>query len=611
MISTSGTGLKGHDEFNLAFTTILLRPPRTEAELDNLMKRLQEADEFMTTLGMSGGVQQMRILAAQLASNSLDALRRWVNDPQIYNFFQRVSQSAALDPAASKFTLKLVAYAVAMYERKPLDKGIPGATRKAMEKLLARDAPDVAAQVAKNKSVIIDNTLYDQAKDVAAELLPDEDLGETGLLLTKEQKTRAKAADGIRFASYQTLMKRLNTNIQNAVMRICGGKHLPVAEVAAQLRQIGLPVLFNDSVPAAMNSAFDLFTLQGDMALDKPIPEVGKRVELNAEWTPERALDAGFGWYFKVYHPQLEHRDEEGETPYYTKDYIASRKQHKSDVIYRLIADIPRLQKKWRSGIHVAGILQEKDLTEKHLLNVMLEVVYQVACRSGHRVGNTGGEETFGLTVWKASHVTINNPRFDRETKKVLTGAVAVQYPGKDNQPQHHYIPMAGPTHASSTSGSYPYVGKSASTIALLKTIADKNGEDFLWVVRAGEGKGRRITAQVLNKHLKEISGEQDYTLHKFRHAKGTGIALRLLEAWPYNREKNSHDYFDPKLVEKEFQDAMLAVGKELGHFNKGVVTWRTAVINYVDPGTSRKFFDLAGVRIPEVIAAEIRKASA
>ena len=132
MISTSGTGLKGHDEFNLAFTTILLRPPRTEAELDNLMKRLQEADEFMTTLGMSGGMQQMRILAAQLASNSLDALRRWVNDPQIYNFFQRVSQSAALDPAASKFTLKLVAYAVAMYERKPLDKGIPGATRKAM-----------------------------------------------------------------------------------------------------------------------------------------------------------------------------------------------------------------------------------------------------------------------------------------------------------------------------------------------------------------------------------------------------------------------------------------------------------------------------------------------
>ena len=360
-----------------------------------------------------------------------------------------------------------------------------------------------------------------------------------------------------------------------------------------------------------MNSAFDLFTLQGDMALDKPIPEVGKRVELNVEWTPERALDAGFGWYFKVYHPQLEHRDEEGETPYYTKDYIASRKQHKSDVIYRLIADIPRLQKKWRSGIHVAGILQEKDLTEKHLLNVMLEVVYQVACRSGHRVGNTGGEETFGLTVWKASHVTINNPRFDRETKKMLTGAVEVQYPGKDNQPQHHYIPMAGPTHASSTSGSYPYVGKSASTIALLKTIADKNGEDFLWVVRAGEGKGRRITAQVLNKHLKEISGEQDYTLHKFRHAKGTGIALRLLEAWPYNREKNSHDYFDPKLVEKEFQDAMLAVGKELGHFNKGVVTWRTAVINYVDPGTSRKFFDLAGVRIPEVIAAEIRKASA
>ena len=101
MISTSGTGLKGHDEFNLAFTTILLRPPRTEAELDNLMKRLQEADEFMTTLGMSGGVQQMRILAAQLASNSLDALRRWVNDPAARQAAIRSSKKALTSPSRS------------------------------------------------------------------------------------------------------------------------------------------------------------------------------------------------------------------------------------------------------------------------------------------------------------------------------------------------------------------------------------------------------------------------------------------------------------------------------------------------------------------------------
>jgi hypothetical protein len=49
----------------------------------------------------------------------------------------------------------------------------------------------------------------------------------------------------------------------------------------------------------------------------------------------------------------------------------------------------------------------------------------------------------------------------------------------------------------------------------------------------------------------------------------------------------------------------MLEVGKLLGHFNGGEVTWRTAVINYVDPEVAIDFLYDAGVN-PQVELAGV-----
>lgn len=214
----------------------------------------------MTTLGMSGGMQQMRILAAQLASNSLDALRRWVNDPQIYNFFQRVSQSSNPRPGGRQVHPEAGCVCGGNVRTQASGQGDSGAQHakpwKSYWPVTHRTWPLMWLRTSRSlltirctikRRMLLLNCCRTK---IWAGNWPAADQG--------SKRRGPRQLDGIRFASYQTLMKRLNTNIQNAVMRICGGKHLPVAEVAAQLRQIGLPVLFNDSVPAAMNSAFDL-----------------------------------------------------------------------------------------------------------------------------------------------------------------------------------------------------------------------------------------------------------------------------------------------------------------------------------------------------------------
>ena len=116
---------------------------------------------------------------------------------------------------------------------------------------------------------------------------------------------------------------------------------------------------------------------------------------------------------------------------------------------------------------------------------------------------------------------------------------------------------------------------------------------------------GKPISHTDLVSHMREIFGDDEVSPHKFRHARGTALALRLREkTWPFAGKQLGLDYSKAEVV-SYFQKTMLEVGALLGHFNGGEVTWRTAVINYVDPEVAIDFLYDAGVN-PQVELAGV-----
>lgn len=571
--------MESFDSLKLVLASLVLCADNGKALPDSYMQHVENSKAYLLKRN------QWSTLGVDLQRN-LPALYRVGQGRNAYTDFvsRRKPFFASLfdDTTISKTDIALVKNMQTFFA---LSEGNRETVRKKLENFATKDEA-LGGIVAGTKSIIVDTDLYSECQEIAAELLPGVDLSPTGLILTREHQTAAKAANEPRYNTYRIRFKELKRNVDDAVTSLCRGSSLPVSELAAGLDRLHLPVLFNRSVPVEVNAAFKMFTLGSKLELEGQMPGVGKDVELNPNWTP----DNNVGWYMRAIHDKLAHRDSEGTTPYYTKDFKKQRAAKKRDIIFSLIDAIPSLMPRWRDD------MRKKPLSEEHLMACMLEIVYQVACRSGHRIGNTGGEDTYGLTVWMKKHVKAVGTKLDPATRALSPGYVEVKYPGKDNQPQHHLLPMQPLSH----------MAQAARAAGMLYRFLEDE-DDFLWVVREGARAGARITADRLNGYLKEISGNSDFTLHKFRHAKGTGIALDALSRWEYNLEKYPGASFPQLEVERAFQAEMLAVGMALGHYNKGEVTWRTAVVNYVEPTVSRQFFDLAGVRLPTAVEAALR----
>ena len=336
-------------------------------------------------------------------------------------------------------------------------------------------------------------------------------------------------------------------------------------------------ITFNPDWPFlySFDSIYTKFNERLDFKLSQLADKRDYRFEVNPDYQPGDS-----SWYFRFVHDKLDHSDSENKTPFYTEKSRNDRATAKRDAIYTLIEMLPELQKKWRKDLG-------SDDEETHLKALMLDVLFWSSCRSGHGDGNTGGQTTYGLSVWRRKHVHIK-PNFN--DKPTLFPAVDVIYQGKDNQPQHHVFKMNGTPVATLLAMQY------------WNTRKDKNGlrkgDDYFWVVPS---TGVHITAQKLQTYLRKLTGVSEITLHKFRHARGTRLALKALESFNLTSDNSSISE-----IEKGFQHEMLAVGKALGHYNKGEVTWRTAVVNYVDPLVSKAFFTKAGISPPPVVQAEL-----
>lgn len=210
-----------------------------------------------------------------------------------------------------------------------------------------------------------------------------------------------------------------------------------------------------------------------------------------------------------------------------------------------------------------------KSLDEKtQTMAAMVETIYEVQARIGGDSTNKDNEERFGMSTLQLKHIKI-----DRE-------GVHFDYPGKKGTRQTHLL-------KSNTT-----VGK--QVIAIIKDrIKNKRPEDFVFTYR-----GHRLQAQAINAYLKSIGIK--VTIHKFRHLKGTKMALDILDSSPFKKSDHPSQASVERWVKEEFKSIGEALHHRAGVGDKEKVVSSTAINAYVDPNVLKGFFTDLGLRVPK-----------
>ena len=505
--------------------------------------------DAVTAMGTRRGLTYVKSLASDLTTLAKTAQQTTQLTPELLKLLARLPKAVSGDAKA------LAA----------LQKGLAGKSVVVTEQ---------AAQMARYKD---QKTDFARLKEIIAYATDDSPRPLWEVELKKIASEHGKAV----VDEYRALVSKLNKSGQEAVAKYVaasGKKTVNVEELRQGVAKYGvywlkIPTNFVGRVDARNT----LYTVNGRALGVQPTGIA----TMNTDWHP----DSDDTYVFSVFSENTGKQN-----LYYTKDYQNRARTKKFGIVDKMIDLLPAAKKRWRSNMGFAS--------REQLLNVALELLYTVACRPGAGDGSTSfkgaakltGEEvtTYGMMVWRKKHCKIIPTRFEAETRQLVRGYIDIQYLGKAAQTQHHMIkPATDPMK----------IVHRALTDLILKCRDD---EDHVW--RFG---GKPISHTDLVSHMREIFGDDEVSPHKFRHARGTALALRLREkTWPFAGKQLGLDYSKAEVV-SYFQKTMLEVGALLGHFNGGEVTWRTAVINYVDPEVAIDFLYDAGVN-PQVELAGV-----
>lgn len=229
-------------------------------------------------------------------------------------------------------------------------------------------------------------------------------------------------------------------------------------------------------------------------------------------------------------------------------------------------------------------------------VGAIIEFLYHTAARLGSVKKNELGEETGGGPIalrWQ-EHAVVTKKR------------VLVKYSGKGQGGksvfQEHAIPNEAPTL-----GLYQWLLKKLLSD---RALAAKNGLDIneMYVFGSLDKSGNPVplSPTPVRAFIKKYA--PDASPHKFRHVKGTELAIAEL-----NKVRLPENVTQTQ-AKKLFDAAIEAVGKELGHYNIKVdgeakISVNTAVKSYIDPNVTLGFFKRANVEVPKTIMNAVKAA--
>lgn len=377
--------------------------------------------------------------------------------------------------------------------------------------------------------------------------------GKVGTEISAEDRANAKGSDALK--EYNRLRRELNAVpkafIANLV-RSSGKQYLPVSKILTELAKAGIK---EHTIPKGFKGFIDdsqsFFTEGGLKLLQTPSGEV----IMNPKYDPKTD-----NAYVCTSQPAFAAKP----TRIYTEDFRKSKNKAKYEATRELNQDLTKFRTKWLS------VMKRGYTSLEGFLAHLTEIMFQTSARIGNK-----NNKNDGLTTLKVKHL--------KKSGKTRT----LSYLGKKAQRQTHVI-----------------TGEDAVTNRLVKFIDDcaagKRPNDLLF-----DFDDKMITSVQVNNFLRNDLGmPQKVTIHKFRTARGTHMASKILSKHPFGKktptQKEAADW-----LKEEFE----TIAERLGHFSKDKVTVTTAIQNYIDPSVMEDFFRDIDVRPPAAIQRAIDSA--
>lgn len=343
---------------------------------------------------------------------------------------------------------------------------------------------------------------------------------------------------------YLELRKQVNAFFKKQLsnlIRSSGQPYLPVAEVKKALGNTLNPI--PETFVGMIDDLGGYYTVAGKKLLQTPAGVVNMNPAYDAK------LDNAYVCTFKAAFSA-------DFTRVYTEDYRKNARGAKFDVVAEVLPNLHLLTKKWLPDLQKVG--ESKD----GVCAMLCELIYQTSGRISSTKAATDGVTTHGISTLLLRHINMNDQR------------IIINYFGKSGGKQRHVVKF------NTQRGQLLHN-------ALAKAIAGKKPADAVTTF-----KGKVLTGTMVNAYLKTLGFPDKFTIHKVRTAKGTELAMKLLENPPFKKgEVKDVD------LNKWVEGQLMKVGAELGHLSGDKVTANTAIANYIDPAILAALFVKLGCR--------------
>ena len=393
-----------------------------------------------------------------------------------------------------------------------------------------------------------------------------------GLDIDIDADTRKKYKDTDKLKEYNRLKRELNAIPKNFVMNLVRQSGKPYLGVRTVIDEIKAAGIRRHPIPEGFVGYIDdrmkYYTVQGKMLNGTPVGEV----QMNPNYNPKK--DDGYVCQTKA--PMAQ-----GWSNIYTVEHKAAGVAEKFAAVAVFDKKADSIRKRWLDTFKSEGIT-----TRTGVIAGVCELVFQTYGRIGGASNATDGKATYGLTTLQVGHY------YKKSNNREL------KYPGKKSQEQRHRLLNSNPNQR--------------RLIEMLDALSKDN------ILEKGKRKpkvrkdrlitfnGRPISANVVNKYLREIGMPPKVTVHKFRTLRGTRLAKSIIDKCPlYERQRKP----DAKQVNEWLKKALLKVAKDLGHFANGKLTVATAIANYIDPLILKDYYSKLETRMPVTIEKMVKLA--
>lgn len=382
----------------------------------------------------------------------------------------------------------------------------------------------------------------------------------TEILEDWQAQAKSKGVKHAGHAEYLMLRREVNDIYKKALANIVRGaneKYLPLRDVMQKLKAMGVINTLPTGFVGNIDDLGNFYTSTGKKLLQNPSGEVLMNPKYDAE--QDNAYVCSFTPPFA-----------QKATRAYTVAYRQDAKGAKFDIVNDILPKLNALTKKWLPDLRLVGKKKEGTLA------ALCEFIFDTSARVGNKNAMTDGVKTYGATQLEAKHF------------KFAQNSCTIKYIGKSGGAQSHKV--------SFTSVRGKQLGE-----ALNKLAEGKKPADAVFTFN-----GEQVTGTMINRYLHKLGFPREFTVHKLRTARGTQLAMAILNDSPFKNGDGAKD----TVVHKWLETELLKVGAELGHMSGEKVTSATAIQNYIAPEILAQFYAKLGMRPSSKVQKAIDSAS-